>query len=289
VGAALLERGEAAYAWLPAIAALWMICVGLLVGLLIGDAVGAGDPGPTSALGSAVRVVVSLSVYALLLLPALALARALSSATVGDVTIDSARRSEMLAQSRAAHWFLFFVAGVVAVNAYGWAWARNLVSANWLSAVAQPGSPVATGAEPLGLVVVVFGAMVLHYLLLIELPYWWGQRTWKAGQLEQARKQLREVEDALAQALKQPEGPAAASQLPRLLAQHMIAQEKVRAAKEAPVHTFRSAVDLGRKLATKLGTAVLAVAVGGKQVSELAQGPLSGLVEWVGGLPFAGP
>ena len=33
----------------------------------------------------------------------------------------------------------------------------------------------------------------------------------------------------------------------------------------------------------------LAVAVGGKQMSELAQGPLNGLMEWVGNLPFAGP
>jgi hypothetical protein len=81
------------------------------------------------------------------------------------------------------------------------------------------------------------------------LPFWRGQRSWKATETRRAENALRAAEEALRLRLDSGQ-PSTGSEAPfRLFMEYGLAPDKVQDAKETPVHTIRSAGDLAKKAA----------------------------------------
>jgi hypothetical protein len=118
--------------------------------------------------------------------------------------------------------------------------------------------------------VAIFIIIVLHYLLLVELPFWWGQRRWKAMELHRSEATLRTAEKGLdARFATETPGTVAESTL-RQWMDYMVAREKARDAKEIPLHTFKSAADLVKK-ATQAGLVALATTALGPAGPDLVK------------------
>jgi hypothetical protein len=130
-------------------------------------------------------------------------------------------------------------------------------------------SSAAARAQIAALILFVFCAIVLQFLLLVEFPYYWGQRRWRALLVAKAEQRLHASEQLL-QSTLQPGAAVDAA----VWDEHKAAQDQLRAAEETPKHTFKSAADLTRKLLQTATGVALAALVGppGKEVAKAVFG-----------------
>ena len=216
------------------------------------------------------RALAVFPVYLLLLVPFVGFASVMASTTQRDgSTVTGPERVELLTCERPALWLLFFVAGLTFGNLFLWARGTGFASASAaLDAVAAVVPAVGRGDEAWqfwALVVIAFFSSLLHYFLLVELPFWWGQRSWKAHQLAVTSDALRVSQQALAAdldtapagAVTTPANRPGNDRLVASFARFFVAKESARDAKEISVHSFKGVGDLLRKVGSKLGLAVI--------------------------------
>ena len=192
-------------------------------------------------------------VYLTLLVPAAAVAVALANATHGGVPMTTDDRNELLARGRVGTLSMLSLAGFVWSTGLMWAIHRQLplvaVSLAWLHAN-MPNA--VTNINVVALAGLAGLAIVVHYTLLVELPYSWGQRSWRAHEVARTGAL---VDDTGATILELQQhgtlldsvtvGSAVAAS-----AAYMVARDRAREAQSIPTYTFDGAGGLARKLAT---------------------------------------
>ena len=267
VGERLADRGCTIRAWVAAGVVLWALGVQQLI---------AGGRDLTPAEQHLLFAIYFLAPYVLMLFPVIGCARALAADRCAGGVTDTARRRALLGAM--GPWLLFFL--FVAALVIG-----NLTM--WLDALGA--GPTATLMALLGpkigaLALVLCVTIVAHYGLAVELPYWWGQRTWKAAEVARTRRERDGAERALAERLgplptaQDGIDPPAPEMLAIVHARYTLAQEKARSATEIPTSTVTSRWDAAKKLGGISALAEVAVVIVSKGGSNGEMGVIQSLL-----------
>jgi hypothetical protein len=217
---------------------------------------------------------VMLLAYLFLLAPMLGYASALMASRAAGMTNDTRRRLEWLDRMRPGFLLLVTVASLAALNALDAATqfdahtsdVRDDLLRNALATVKPGGLELAALAKSnaglylAGLTLVPVAVIVGHFLLLMELPFWIGQRRWKHAQVKTAIACARDRQQKLLDRANASEkGLADPIQLMLPLAHYYVASETLRAAREIPVHTVKSVWDAALKLGRSAVLAAITV------------------------------
>ncbi len=274
------------YAWVPIVVAGLLVLSTTLVTAAWVDA-------PPAAIGPASRVFGLVLAYAILLVPSLAAAVRLwrspfdvPPATPAD---ETAARDALVERWLPVAWLLFIVGALVAGNTLliqhavrGWPSLDISLRShdNWpLETI--PGG--ALGADFVAFAGVAFFALIVQYVLAVELPYFRGQRLWKRATVARCSTALRAAEAELSRYVAHP-GPFD-QEGGRAVGAYHLALEQARRAREIPVHYVRTLSGLIAKLSEKAGVALLAAIVGSQGGGAFVQTIAGWLAEWaLGGL-----
>jgi hypothetical protein len=121
--------------------------------------------------------------------------------------------------------------------------------------------------EVAAFVAVAFLTVVVQYILLEEVPFWLGQRQWKRRALREATAAFCAAEQALRDWLGAygAGGESSRGDAPfHCLAEFALGQERLRTAKEIPLHTINNLGDVAARGAGSLLLALLTALSGGK-------------------------
>jgi hypothetical protein len=234
------------YALTPALVGLWLITSGVISGPIAGTS--------TPRVVSDIHQIANVSpVYLLLAVPMAGRAWELRANSRDGRTLETQGRNRLLSEARFTRWLFLVAAGLMAGDVSLWAFDQHWPGADWVLATIATIPRAAPAPDLWGYGAVAFFAVGLHYLFLIELPYWCGQRRWKAA--ERARTELglasaeRALRARLADLTPVPDVRAADSEVTaRQLAEYLLAQTDKRAAEEIPVHTVHSLPEAAAKL-----------------------------------------
>ena len=205
-----------------------------------------------------------LLIYLLLLVPSLSYSWSLLVTRIGQSNVDTRRRLKVVVRMSPGFVVLVFSASLVAINVIDVAMQLDdraqPLRDNMIRTVLSTAKPAGlelsilaeneVGVNMVGVAFIVFLVIVFHFLIFVELPFWLGQRRWKAQAVAHASLLVRR---SRAKLLNRPRRPVSdsepSSSLILQFVQYEIACETLRTAKEGPLHTIRSIWDAGGKLA----------------------------------------
>jgi hypothetical protein len=228
--------------------------------------------------GSAIVSMSLLPAYVLLLLPAVGFGVAIARAADTGVQLTTSSRHELIARSRPALSMLMLLGAMTLGNLYTWAvgtngngWSSAVRLTHWLNATLFfQSNPDDTRLPFVG---IVFLSIVAQYLLLVELPFWLGQRTFKKAEQHRTAEDQRAAESRLAE-LTTEGATSTAGALPAAVfaawARYALCVDQAHASQDIPLHTFKGFLDTGRKVLFALSGTLLTFLVGSKgPITEL--------------------
>jgi hypothetical protein len=252
----LLARRDVVYAMAPMIVGILPIVAGTIVG-------------NASASGSeATHFFTIAPFYVVFVVVDLAWAWKIGSARWGAVVVGTNQRDELLRAERFVQWLIYFAAGLTGGSLLLWGLAEGWpLAKGWVDLVVMLVPRAASEPTLWGFAVIAFLCIVLNYGLLVELPYWLGQRRWKAAELTRAEQRLQDAKAALEARLTDPTDPIGSVTNPvptteRLLVHYVLAQADKQDTEDAPIFKVQTVFDILKLVVGSVLTTLVDVGLG---------------------------